>query len=105
MYLARQKQRPIHPRKSPSVQGEIDQLRKASFIYQIAYTLGYIIQACPRLEELPVFQAQVKRFSHNNMVCSDDRRICIFKGFLDNVAMLMQRYGLNKTTNEVAIVI
>ena len=54
MYPARQKQRPIHPRKSPVVQGEIDQLRKASFIYQIAYTLGYIIQACPRLEELPV---------------------------------------------------
>ena len=54
MYPAWQKQRPIHPRKSPAVQGEIDQLHKASFIYQIAYTLGYIIQACPRLEELPV---------------------------------------------------
>ena len=54
MYPAWQKQRPIHPRKSLAIQGEIDQLRKASFIYQIAYTLGYIIQACPRLEELPV---------------------------------------------------
>ena len=39
------------------------------------------------------------------MVCSDDRRICIFKGFLDNVAMLRQRYGLNKTANEVPIFI
>ena len=39
------------------------------------------------------------------MVCSDDRRICIFKGFLDNVVMLRQRYNLNRTTNEVAIFI
>ena len=54
MYPTQQKQRPIHPRKSPTVQGEIDQLRKASFIYQIAYTLGYTIQACPQLEELPI---------------------------------------------------
>ena len=55
MYPVRQKQRPIHPRKSPVVQGEIDQLCKVSFIYQNSYTLGYIIQACPRprCEESP----------------------------------------------------
>ena len=34
-----------------------------------------------------------------------DDIFCIFEGFLDNVAMLRQRYGLNKTANEVAIVI
>jgi asparagine synthetase B (glutamine-hydrolysing) len=34
-----------------------------------------------------------------------DDIFCIFEGFLDNVAVLRQRYGLNKTANEVAIVI
>ena len=34
-----------------------------------------------------------------------DDIFCIFEGFLDNVEMLKQRYGLNKTANEVAIVI
>ena len=29
----------------------------------------------------------------------------IFEGVLDNVAVLRQRYGLNKSANEVAIVI
>jgi asparagine synthetase B (glutamine-hydrolysing) len=30
---------------------------------------------------------------------------CIFEGILDNVAVLRQQYGLNKSANEVAIVI
>lgn len=34
-----------------------------------------------------------------------DDIFCIFVGILDNVAMLRQRYGLNKSANEVAIVI
>ena len=34
-----------------------------------------------------------------------DDIFCIFEGFLDNVDMLRQRYGLNKTAIEVTIVI
>ena len=34
-----------------------------------------------------------------------DDIFCIFKDFLDNVEMLKQRYGFNKSANEVAIVI
>jgi len=34
-----------------------------------------------------------------------DDMFCIFVGTLDNVAVLRQRYGLNKSANEVAIVI
>jgi len=34
-----------------------------------------------------------------------DDIFCIFEGILDNVAVLRQRYGLNKSLNEVAIVI
>jgi len=34
-----------------------------------------------------------------------DYIFCIFEGILDNVAVLRQRYGLNKSANEVAIVI
>ena len=34
----RQKQRPIHPSKLPAVKAEIKKLRKAGFIYPIAYT-------------------------------------------------------------------
>jgi len=34
-----------------------------------------------------------------------DDIFCIFEGILDNVAVLRQQYGLNKSANEVAIVI
>eukprot|EP00928_Gymnodinium_smaydae_P016611 TRINITY_DN16259_c0_g1_i3.p1 TRINITY_DN16259_c0_g1~~TRINITY_DN16259_c0_g1_i3.p1 ORF type:complete len:250 (+),score=10.64 TRINITY_DN16259_c0_g1_i3:80-829(+) len=34
-----------------------------------------------------------------------DDIFCIFEDTMDNIAMLRQRYGLNKTANEVAIVI
>jgi len=34
-----------------------------------------------------------------------DDIFCIFEGIMDNIAELRQRYGLNKTANEVAIVI
>lgn len=34
-----------------------------------------------------------------------DDIFCIFEGFLDNVAVLRQRHGLNKSANEVAIII
>lgn len=34
-----------------------------------------------------------------------DDIFCIFEGILDNVAVLRQRYGLNKSANEVAIII
>ena len=33
-----QKQRPIHPSKAPTFKAEIEKLRKAGFIYPIAYT-------------------------------------------------------------------
>ena len=38
MYPVRQKQRPIHPSKLPAVKADIEKLRKAGFIYPIAYT-------------------------------------------------------------------
>lgn len=34
-----------------------------------------------------------------------DDIFCLFQGHIDNVALLKQQYGLNKTANEVIIVI
>ena len=34
-----------------------------------------------------------------------DNIFCLFQGHIENVALLKQQYGLNKTANEVVIVI
>lgn len=41
----------------------------------------------------------------NRLFAAVDDIFCLFQGHIENVALLKQRYGLNKTSNEVTIVI